>query len=114
MLNINPTTAVLLLDGFLKLNREDRILFNAANSQVARCIIAMAVPRPLTVVVSDCPFEPVTVVELLPAQCEVDRVAVWPFGPVVVAVTSPVPRPVTVRLAVAPLGPVTALEWPRG
>ena len=50
MLNINPTTAVLLLDGFVKLKREDWILLNAANSQVARCIIAMAKSRDLRVV----------------------------------------------------------------
>jgi NADPH:quinone reductase-like Zn-dependent oxidoreductase len=50
MLNINPTTAVLLLDGFVKLRPEDWILLNAANSQVARCIIAMAKSRDLRVV----------------------------------------------------------------
>ena len=50
MLNINPVTAVLLLDGFVKLKREDWILLNAANSQVARCIIAMAKSRDLRVV----------------------------------------------------------------
>ena len=37
MLNINPTTAVLLLDGFVKLKPKDWIVLNAANSQVARC-----------------------------------------------------------------------------
>lgn len=42
MLNINPTTAVLLLDGFVKLNPGDWIVLNAANSQVARCIVAIA------------------------------------------------------------------------
>jgi len=36
MLNINPTTAVLLLDGFVKLKREDWILLNAANSGSAQ------------------------------------------------------------------------------
>src|SRR6202166_5040594 len=50
MLNINPTTAVLLLDGFVKLKREDWILLNAANSQVARCLIAIAKSRDLKVV----------------------------------------------------------------
>src|SRR5215471_12415550 len=35
MLNINPTTAVLLLDEFVKLKPKDWIVFNAANSQVA-------------------------------------------------------------------------------
>src|SRR4029077_2895815 len=49
MLNINPTTAVLLLDGFVKLKRGDWILLNAANSQVARCIIAIAKSRDLRV-----------------------------------------------------------------
>src|SRR5215475_4008395 len=50
MLNINPTTAVLLLDGFVKLTRQDWIVLNAANSQVGRCIIAMAKSRGLRVV----------------------------------------------------------------
>jgi NADPH:quinone reductase-like Zn-dependent oxidoreductase len=50
MLNINPTTAVLLLDGFVKLKPGDWIVLNAANSQVARCIIAIAKSRDLKVV----------------------------------------------------------------
>ncbi len=50
MLNINPTTAVLLLDEFLKLKPKDWIVLNAANSQVARCIIAVAKSRGLNVV----------------------------------------------------------------
>ena len=50
MLNINPTTAVLLLDGFVKLNPKDWIVLNAANSQVARCLIAVAKSRELKVV----------------------------------------------------------------
>jgi NADPH:quinone reductase-like Zn-dependent oxidoreductase len=50
MLNINPTTAVLLLDGFVKLKPKDWIVLNAANSQVARCIIAIAKSRGLNVV----------------------------------------------------------------
>src|SRR6185369_15481704 len=50
MLNINPTTAVLLLDGFVKLKPEDWIVLNAANSQVARCIIAIAKSRGLNIV----------------------------------------------------------------
>src|ERR1700757_5290129 len=50
MLNINPTTAVLLLDGFVKLKAKDWIALNAANSQVARCIIAIAKSRGLNVV----------------------------------------------------------------
>jgi NADPH:quinone reductase-like Zn-dependent oxidoreductase len=50
MLNINPTTAVLLLDGFVKLKSGDWIALNAANSQVARCIIAIAKSRNLRIV----------------------------------------------------------------
>jgi NADPH:quinone reductase-like Zn-dependent oxidoreductase len=50
MLNINPTTAVLLLDGFVKLKPKDWMVLNAANSQVARCIIAIAKSRDLKVV----------------------------------------------------------------
>jgi NADPH:quinone reductase-like Zn-dependent oxidoreductase len=50
MLNINPTTAVLLLDGFVKLKPNDWIVLNAANSQVARCIIAVAKSRDLNVI----------------------------------------------------------------
>jgi NADPH:quinone reductase-like Zn-dependent oxidoreductase len=50
MLNINPTTAVLLLDGFVKLKPGDWIVLNAANSQVARCVIAIAKSRDLKVV----------------------------------------------------------------
>src|SRR6202166_5248225 len=50
MLNINPTTAVLLLDEFVKLEPKDCIVLNAANSQVARCLIAVAKSRDLNVV----------------------------------------------------------------
>ena len=50
MLNINPTTAVLLLDEFVKLKPKDWIVLNAANSQVARCLIAIAKSRDLSVV----------------------------------------------------------------
>jgi NADPH:quinone reductase-like Zn-dependent oxidoreductase len=50
MLNINPTTAVLLLDVFVKLKAKDWIVLNAANSQVARCLIAIAKSRDLNVV----------------------------------------------------------------
>ena len=50
MLNINPTTAVLLLDEFVKLKPKDWIVLNAANSQVARCLIAIAKSRDLNVV----------------------------------------------------------------
>src|SRR6476646_8724944 len=50
MLNINPTTAVLVLDEFVKLKPKDWIVLNAANSQVARCIIAIAKSRDLKVV----------------------------------------------------------------
>src|ERR1700740_43027 len=47
MLNINPTTAVLLLDEFVKLKPKDWIVLNAANSQIARCLIAIAKSRDL-------------------------------------------------------------------
>src|SRR5882672_9006276 len=50
MLNINPTTAVLLLDEFVKLKPKDWIVLNAANAHVARCLIAMAKFRNLKVV----------------------------------------------------------------
>ncbi|HWF17838.1 MAG TPA: zinc-dependent alcohol dehydrogenase family protein [Verrucomicrobiae bacterium] len=50
MLNINPTTAVLLLSEFVKLKPKDWIVINAANSQIARCIIAIAKSRGLSVV----------------------------------------------------------------
>src|SRR5207244_3954369 len=50
MLNINPTTAVLLLDEFVQLNPKDWIVLNAANSQVARCLIAIAKSRDLNIV----------------------------------------------------------------
>ena len=49
MININPTTAVLLLDGFVKLKPKDWIVLNAANSQIARCLIAVAKSRDLNV-----------------------------------------------------------------
>ena len=49
MLNINPTTAVLLFHGFVKLKPKDWIVLNASNSQVARCIIAVAKSRDLNV-----------------------------------------------------------------
>ena len=50
MLNINPTTAVLLLSEFVKPKPKDWIVINAANSQIARCIIAIAKSRDLKVV----------------------------------------------------------------
>src|SRR5258706_9245349 len=50
MLNINPTTAVLLLSEFVKLKPKDWIALNAANSQVARCLIAIAKSRDLKLV----------------------------------------------------------------
>ena len=50
MLNINPTTAVLLLNEFVTLKQKDWIVLNAANSQVARCLIAIAKSRGLNVV----------------------------------------------------------------
>src|ERR1700675_1529554 len=49
MLNINPTSAVLLLDEFVKLKAGDWVVLNAANSQIARCIIAIAKSRGLRV-----------------------------------------------------------------
>jgi NADPH:quinone reductase-like Zn-dependent oxidoreductase len=49
MLNINPTTAVLLLSKFVKLKPKDWIVLNAANSQVARCLIAIAKSRDLKI-----------------------------------------------------------------
>ena len=49
MLNINPTTAVLLLNEFVKLKPKDWIVLNAANSQVARCLIVIAKSRDLKV-----------------------------------------------------------------
>jgi len=49
MLNINPTTAVLLLNEFVKLKPKDWIVLNAANSQIARCLIAIAKSRDLNV-----------------------------------------------------------------
>src|SRR5258707_3232373 len=50
MLNINPTTAVVLLAGFVKLKAKEWIVLNAANSHVARCLIAIAKSRDLNVV----------------------------------------------------------------
>src|SRR6478672_1056530 len=49
MLNINPTTAVLLLSEFVKLKPKDWIVLNAANSQIARCLIAIAKSRNLKI-----------------------------------------------------------------
>ena len=50
MLNINPTTAVLLLDEFVNLKPKDWVVLNAANSQVGRCLIAIAKSRDLKVI----------------------------------------------------------------
>ena len=50
MLNINPTTAVLLLSEFVKLKPKDWIAINAANSQIARCLIAIARSRDLNII----------------------------------------------------------------
>jgi NADPH:quinone reductase-like Zn-dependent oxidoreductase len=50
MININPTTAVLLLDEFVKLKAQDWIVLNAANAHVARCLIAIAKSCDLNVV----------------------------------------------------------------
>jgi NADPH:quinone reductase-like Zn-dependent oxidoreductase len=49
MLNINPTTAVLLLNEFAKLKPKDWVVLNAANSKVAGCIIAIAKARGINV-----------------------------------------------------------------
>jgi NADPH:quinone reductase-like Zn-dependent oxidoreductase len=49
MLNINPTTAVLLLNEFVKLKPGEWIVINAANSQIARCLIAIAKSRGLKI-----------------------------------------------------------------
>jgi NADPH:quinone reductase-like Zn-dependent oxidoreductase len=49
MLNINPVTAVLLLSEFVKLKPNDWIVLNAANSQIARCLIAVAKSRKLKI-----------------------------------------------------------------
>jgi NADPH:quinone reductase-like Zn-dependent oxidoreductase len=49
MLNINPTTTVLLLSEFVKLKPKDWIVMNAANSQIARCLIAIAKSRDLKI-----------------------------------------------------------------
>src|SRR5712671_6590813 len=49
MLNINPTTAVLLLSEFVKLKPKDWIVLNGANSQIARCLIAIAQARDLKI-----------------------------------------------------------------
>jgi NADPH:quinone reductase-like Zn-dependent oxidoreductase len=49
MLSINPTTAVLLLSEFVKLKPKDWIVINAANSQIARCLIAIAQARDLKI-----------------------------------------------------------------
>src|SRR5467141_4027949 len=50
MLNINPTTAVLLLNEFVTLEPGDWIVLNAASSQIARCLIAIAKSRDLNIV----------------------------------------------------------------
>jgi NADPH:quinone reductase-like Zn-dependent oxidoreductase len=49
MLNINPTTAVLLLSEFVNLKPKDWIVLNAANSQIARCLIVIAKSRDLKI-----------------------------------------------------------------
>src|SRR5260370_12392061 len=49
MLNINPTTAVLLLSEFVELKPKDWIVLNAANSQIARCLIAIAKSHDLNI-----------------------------------------------------------------
>jgi NADPH:quinone reductase-like Zn-dependent oxidoreductase len=49
MLNINPTTAVLLLNEFVKLKAGEWLVINAANSQIARCLTAIAQSRGLKI-----------------------------------------------------------------
>src|SRR5207245_4337539 len=49
MLNINPTTAVLLLSEFVRLKPKDWVVLNAANSQIACCLIAIAKSRDLRI-----------------------------------------------------------------
>ena len=49
MLNVNPTTAVLLLSEFVEQKSKDWIVINAANSQIARCLIAIAKSRDLKI-----------------------------------------------------------------
>src|SRR5258707_1268808 len=51
ILNINPTTAFLLLNEFEKLKPKEWIVLNAATSHVARCLIAIAKSRFFNVVV---------------------------------------------------------------
>ena len=67
MLNINPTTAVLLLDEFVKLKPKDWIVINAANSQVGRCLIAIAQSRDLNVISIVRRFELIPEIEKLGA-----------------------------------------------
>jgi len=68
MLNINPTTAVLLLSEFVKLKPKDWIVINAANSQIARCLIAIAKSRDLKIAASVRRSELVPEVEKLGAD----------------------------------------------
>jgi len=68
MLNINPTTAVLLLSEFVKLKSKDWIVINAANSQIARCLIAIAKARDLKVAGIVRRPELITEVEMLGAD----------------------------------------------
>jgi NADPH:quinone reductase-like Zn-dependent oxidoreductase len=68
MLNINPTTAVLLLDEIVDLKPKDWIVLNAANSQVARCLIAIAKSRDLRVIGILRRFELIQEIEKLGAD----------------------------------------------
>src|SRR5580700_7635414 len=65
MLNINPTTAILLLGEFVQLKPKDWIVLNAANSQVARCLIAIAKSRDLNVIGIVRRSEPIPELEML-------------------------------------------------
>ena len=49
MLSINPATAVLLLNEFVKLKPKDWVVLNAANSQVGRCLLAIGKSRGLNI-----------------------------------------------------------------
>lgn len=49
MLNINPATAVLLLNEFVNLKAGEWLIINAANSQIGRCLTAIAKSRGLKI-----------------------------------------------------------------
>ena len=49
MLKFSPTTAVLLLDEFVKIKPKEWVVLDAGNSQIARCLIAIAKSRDLNI-----------------------------------------------------------------